>query len=133
MISLRLAAEAEQLKKLNKDVAAKQLDPIVSPAEQSEAITTHQIVTSVLIFPSAQITETLALTSNFTNNTKQPSQRKSVFPLVDIGVIGNTYRTCNIVKLIIVSYQIPINTVFGSKLIFIFSSKNKLHKMLVYT
>lgn len=47
------------------------LQPIASPAKQSEAITTHQIVTSVLISPSAQVTESNAQTSGSTNTTKQ--------------------------------------------------------------
>ena len=59
--------------------------------EQSEAITTHQIVTSVLISPLAQAAESHGPTSSFTNITKQPSQRKSVFPLDEIGVISNTF------------------------------------------
>ena len=80
---------------------AAELDPnvIVSSAEQSEAITTPQIVTSVLILSLAQPTESQALTSNSSNTTKQPLQRKSVFPLVEIGVIGNTFNTFGVVEL----------------------------------
>ena len=72
-----------------------------APAEQSEAITTHQIVTSVLILSLAQATESQALTSNSSNTTKQPLQRKSVFPLVEIGVIGNTFNTFGVVQLLV--------------------------------
>ena len=41
-------------------------------AKQSEAITTHQMVTSVLIAPLAQAAESQASTSTFTNIAKQP-------------------------------------------------------------
>jgi len=45
-------------------------NPIVSPAEQSEAKTTHQIVPFVLILTLAQTIEINALTSNYKNIAK---------------------------------------------------------------
>ncbi len=57
------------LQRFRRYAVAFDLNLMAFAGEQSEAITTHQIVTSVLILSLAQATESNALTSRFTNIT----------------------------------------------------------------
>ena len=60
------------LQRFRRYAVAFDLNLMAFAGEQSEAITTHQIVTSVFIFPLAKTIEIHALTSNFKNFTKHP-------------------------------------------------------------
>ncbi len=78
-----------------------QLNTAASPGEQREAIIMHRVVTSVFITPLAQVAESHELTSSFTNITKQPQQRKSVFPLDEIGGLVSTFNTFGVAQLLV--------------------------------
>ena len=55
----------------------------------------------MLISPLAQIAESHELTNSLTNITKQPQQRKSVFPLDEIGGFVSTFNTFGVAQLLV--------------------------------
>ena len=82
------------------------LNSIVSPSEQSEAITTHQIVTSVLICPFEKHWKPRTYSVSFELHSAD-NPLKSVFPLDEISghLYINTFNTFGVAELLVPGYH----------------------------